>query len=138
MWRVTIGAVLSIVDLVTDVIVLKEFYFGGEKMSTYFRLSLGSLLFSISMQSAVVLFQNRKKGLAKIVKEMFIVLTGMKAPWDAYRVAIGVEQDSNTMLTPFMELTYSKVAEVRQMRCAHKTTTAKIVASPLTSQSNRY
>ena len=44
----------------------------------------------------VVTFQNRKKKMGKLLKEWAIVLLGMKGPWDAYRVAIGAEQEKDT------------------------------------------
>jgi hypothetical protein len=50
------------------------------------------------------------------MKEVAIVLVGMKAPWDAYRIAIGEEKEENATVDPLMEMTFNKVAEVRRRR----------------------
>ena len=62
-------------------------------MKAYFDTTLASLMTSMVCQFLVVIFQNKKKGILRLVKESMIVLTGFKGPWDAYRVAIGAEQE---------------------------------------------
>ena len=91
MWRVTLGAVLSMVDLVTDIVVLKQFWDGGEAQLAFRNASLASLSASMGLQLIMVTIQNRKKGIWRITKEMIIVLTGLKAPWVAFKVASGAE-----------------------------------------------
>jgi hypothetical protein len=112
MFRVVLGAVLSVTDLATDIIVLKQFWDGGEEQLVYRNASLASLSASIGFQLLMVAIQNRKKGLLRILKECFIVLAGFKAPVDAYRVAMGAEQEKDTDLDPMMEMTFSKVIEL--------------------------
>ncbi|GMI04634.1 hypothetical protein TrVE_jg1402, partial [Triparma verrucosa] len=56
----------------------------------------------------MVLLQNRKKGLRRMVNECLIVVTGFKAPWDAYKVSIGAEQEIDTVGDPMLELTTNK------------------------------
>ena len=80
-------------DLITDLVVLRQFYLGGLETKAYYDATLASLVFSTFLQLGLVLFQNKKKGISRIAKEMMIVLTGFKGPWDAYRVAIGAEQE---------------------------------------------
>lgn len=89
MWRVSLGAVLSVSDLATDLVVLNQFWEGGEIMASFFNAQLASFTASILIQLVFVIFQHRKKGVVRILKEWFIVLVGMKAPWDAYEVAMG-------------------------------------------------
>ncbi|GMH49712.1 hypothetical protein TrVE_jg2396 [Triparma verrucosa] len=112
LWRVTIGGALSLGDLATDILVLLQFWNGGDKMSTFKDLSLISLSASILLQLMVVTFQNRKKKISKLLKEWAIVLIGMKGPWDAYRVAIGAEQEKDTEFDPIMEMSFSKGIEI--------------------------
>ena len=80
-------------DLITDLVVLRQFYLGGLETKAYYDATLASLVTSIFIQLLVVIFQNKKKGILRIAKEIMIVLTGFKGPWDAYRVAIGAEQE---------------------------------------------
>ncbi|GMH61706.1 hypothetical protein TL16_g03316 [Triparma laevis f. inornata] len=71
-----------------------------------------SLLVSIVMQLFVGIAQNKKKVIWKILKEVLIVLCGMKAPWDAYRVASGAEKEIGTTLTPMMEMMWNETVEL--------------------------
>lgn len=112
MARVIAGAVLSVTDLITDLFVLRQFWVGGEKMLKYRNATLASLATSIILQLLVVLLQNRKKGVRRILKEVAIVIAGMKPAVDAFRVASGAEQEKNTMLDPTTEMTSCKVVEM--------------------------
>ena len=112
MFRVTLGAVLSMSDLATDLFVLKQFWDRGEETLAYRNASLASLSSSVGLQLMFVALKNRKKGFLRIVKEIMIVLTGFKGPWDAYRVAIGAEQEEDTLLDPMMEMTCTKCIEL--------------------------
>ncbi|GMH78176.1 hypothetical protein TrLO_g2562 [Triparma laevis f. longispina] len=112
MWRVFIGATLSVTDLATDLLVLKQFWDGGEAMVRYRDSSIASLSASICLQLFIVIVQNRKIGAVRVLKEMSVVVLGMKAPYDAYRVAIGSEQEKDALLDPFSEMTCIKCAEI--------------------------
>ncbi|GMH61833.1 hypothetical protein TrLO_g9120 [Triparma laevis f. longispina] len=112
MFRVIVGAILSVTDLGTDLLMLKQFADGGEKTATVRDLQLASLVASIVLQLLIVLIQNRRKGVNKLTRESLVVLTGMKAPWDAYRVACGAEQEKDTEIDPLMEMVFSKCAEM--------------------------
>ena len=48
----------------------------------------------------------------RILKESLIVLIGAKAPVDAYRVAMGAEQEKDTEFDPMTEMTFSKCIEL--------------------------
>ena len=106
------GAVLSVSDLATDIVVLKQFWDGGEAKLAFRNASLASLSASIGIQLMVVVLQNRKKGILRILKECLIVLTGFKGPWDAYKVAMGTEQEEDTQFDPMMEMTFNKCIEL--------------------------
>lgn len=92
---------------------LKEYWEGGEATFLFRNLTLASLLVSVALQLLVVIVQNRKKRLSKILKEVGIVLLGMKSPWDAYKVASGAEREKDAEFDPMMEMTVSKCIEVR-------------------------
>ncbi|GMH72059.1 hypothetical protein TL16_g05817 [Triparma laevis f. inornata] len=74
--------------------------------------SLGSLATSIGFQLILVAIQNRKKGVLRVLKEMAYVVTGMKAPVDAYRVASGAEHEIDTEMDPMLKMTFSKCIEM--------------------------
>lgn len=103
---------LSITDLATDLFVLKQFWDGGAETSLYRNAQLASLSTSIALQVTIVLVQNRKKGVARILRESLKALIGLKAPWDAYHVAMGAEQEIDTQFDPFLELQFGKIIEL--------------------------
>jgi len=79
MWRVCTGATLSVLDIVTDVVVIVG-YMGKEETRGYGYSLLMMLVGSMVLQLAVVFGQNRKKQWA-MAKEILVVITGLKAPW---------------------------------------------------------
>ncbi|GMI02548.1 hypothetical protein TrVE_jg10594 [Triparma verrucosa] len=112
MWRVVVGAVLSMTDMGTDLLVLKQFWEGGENMKTYRDLTLGSLIASFGLQLFISIFQNHKLGVLKIIRESLYVLLGMKAAVDAYRVAIGAKKEKGSVFPPMLELSFGKGIEL--------------------------
>ncbi|GMH91106.1 hypothetical protein TL16_g11959 [Triparma laevis f. inornata] len=112
MARVIVGAVLSVADMATDLFVLHQFWEGGKSMETFRNYSLASLAAHIFLQMIIVWMQNRKKGALRIMKETFIVVIGMKAPWDAYKVASGAEHEKDTQVDPLVEMSMSKSVEI--------------------------
>ena len=99
-------------DLATDLIVLKQFWDGGEEQLGFRNAQLASLSVSIGLQLLLVVGQYRKKGLLRILKEFLIVLTGFKAPVDAYKIAMGAEQEKDTIYDPMTEMTSGKNIEL--------------------------
>ena len=81
-------------------------------MLTYRNLSIVSLSCSMLLQLMVAYFQNRNAGSWKVFKECLIVLFGLKAPWDAYRVAMGAEHEAGAVFEPLIEMTLSKCVEL--------------------------
>mmetsp|Transcript_23176 Transcript_23176/g.43548 ORF Transcript_23176/g.43548 Transcript_23176/m.43548 type:complete len:1049 (-) Transcript_23176:44-3190(-) len=112
MWRVVVGTVLSMTDMGTDLLVLKQFWEGGENMKTYRDLTLGSLIASFGLQLFISIFQNHKLGVMKIIRESLYVLLGMKAAVDAYRVAIGAKKEKGSVFPPMLELSFGKGIEL--------------------------
>jgi len=79
MWRVSTGAALSVLDIITDVVVIVG-YMGKEETRGYGYSLLWMLVGSMVLQLVLVFGQNRKKPWV-MAKEMLIVITGLKAPW---------------------------------------------------------
>jgi len=79
MWRVCTGAALSVLDIVTDIVVIVG-YMGKEETRGYGYSLLMMLVGSMVLQLMIVFMQNRKKPWA-MAKEMLVVVTGLKAPW---------------------------------------------------------
>ena len=109
-FRVTSGAVTSIVDLLTDLYVTKMFY--TEKKMGYFAASIASLATSITLQLFMVFGQNRKMGMRRVLREMFPVLIGFKPAVDAYRVATLAVQQEDQALSPFVEMVAARSIEM--------------------------
>jgi len=79
MWRVCTGAFFSVLDIVTDVVVIVG-YMGKEETRGYGYSLLMMLVGSMVLQLLVVFAQNRKKPSA-MAKEMLVVMTGLKPAW---------------------------------------------------------
>jgi hypothetical protein len=108
--RVTVGAITSMTDLLTDVYV--TYMFGSDKKYGYFKASLASLVASIGFQLLYVWLQNRKLGMKRVVWEWIPILLGYKPAVDAYRVATGAKQEVGTAADPMFEMTYMKAIEM--------------------------
>jgi hypothetical protein len=108
--RVTVGAITSMTDLVTDVYV--TYMFWSDKKYGYFKASLTSLVVSIGFQALIVWAQNRKLGMMRVLREWIPILLGYKPAVDAYRVATGAKQEVGTALDPMFEMTMMKVIEM--------------------------
>jgi hypothetical protein len=107
---VTVGAVTSIADLLTDVYVTLTFWNDGKK--GYFRASLVSLIASVVFQMFTVWAQNKKMGTKKVFKEFIPIWLGFKPAVDAYRVASGVKQEKGQSFNPMLEMTFMKGLEI--------------------------
>jgi hypothetical protein len=108
--RVTVGAVTSMTDLLTDVYV--TYMFRKDKKYGYFKASLASLMVSIGLQMIVVWAQNRKLGMKRVLREWIPILLGYKPAVDAYRVATGAKQEVGAATDPMFEMTWMKCIEM--------------------------
>jgi hypothetical protein len=66
----------------------------------------------LSWQLGVVWFQAHKGPTRVMLKEMLIVLSGMKPGWDAMNVANGAEMSEHAAISPDMELTLTRCIEM--------------------------
>jgi hypothetical protein len=108
--RVTVGALTSMTDLVTDVYV--TYMFWSEEKYRYFKASLASLVVSIGIQMIFVWLQNSKLGMTRVLREWIPILFGYKPAVDAYRVATGAKQEVGTAIDPMFEMSTMKVLEM--------------------------
>jgi hypothetical protein len=108
--RVTVGAITSMIDLLTDVYV--TYMFWSDKKYGYFKASLASLAASMGIQMLLVWGKNRKLGMKRVLREWFPIMIGFKPAVDAYRVAKGQKQEAGQAADALTELTYMKVIEM--------------------------
>jgi hypothetical protein len=109
-WRVTVSAMMSSFDLVTDIIVTVGFFQDGR--SAYGLLSLGCVVLCVFCQLLIVHMQRRNGRFIYALGEAFVVVIGLKAPLDAYRIAMGQKKGDGAILEPILELSFVKVAEL--------------------------
>ena len=108
--RVTVGAITSMADLLTDVYVTYMFWIKGKE--GYFKASLASLAVSFGIQIFMVWVQNRKLGFKKVLKECIPIFSGFKPALDAYRITQGEKQEAGQAFDPLVEMTFIKGIEV--------------------------
>jgi hypothetical protein len=108
--RVTVGAITSMTDLLTDVYV--TYMFWSDEKYGYFKASLASLVASIGFQIFCVWLQNKRLGMFRVLREWFPILIGFKPAVDAYRVAKGAKQEAGTPFDPMLEMSFMKGVEM--------------------------
>ena len=70
LWRVSLGAVLSLIDVATDINVTLGFRNAGKKQAGYFHGMVASLGVSVAMQCCVTIIQNKKRGFHELATEI--------------------------------------------------------------------
>ena len=104
--RVSTGAVLSIIDAVSDVYILSKYYSQGLTMQANVLLVMVSA--NLFCQVIVVLGQYKKKSLGEQLKELLITLFFLRPAIDAFRVSTN-HTDSETTVDPLKEMMINKV-----------------------------
>ena len=109
-WRVTTGAFLSVLDMVTDInmIVLYRSTLGQENLGN---LLLAMFVACMMIQLLIVVLQNWKKK-ERLPGEMLVVVVGLKPVWDCYNVVRGKAQEEHNVVDAKMELVCSKGGEL--------------------------
>jgi hypothetical protein len=108
--RVGLGAVVSIGDTVSDVIMVVSFLSAGQTSAAYGTITMVGL--SMLLQIVAAVAQNQHRGWLTVVYEVGIVLCFLKAPVDAYRVASGQKQQPGDPVDPLSMLTMGKGIEM--------------------------
>ncbi|GMH82328.1 hypothetical protein TrST_g12551 [Triparma strigata] len=108
--RVFGGALLSTVDLITEVYMTVKF-FNTEGQEGYGRINAWIIGLTILTQM-LISYANNSKKLGYFVKDALAVLVGFKPALDAFRVGSGAEQGEDQPMSPIHEMSCCKVAEV--------------------------
>ena len=101
-----LGAVLSIVDTLTDFDAIYLFFKHGNTNFAWANLAFISI--SLFLQLLVVVVQNKKRGNQAKAYEGLIVLFMLKPAVDARRIASGNVQVENSLVDPETEHTFAK------------------------------
>ena len=88
MWRVGLGAVLSITDMATDINVTLSFRNVGEAQAVYYYAMLVSLGCSWVLQLVFTIVQHKGRERSALAKEMFWAVFFLKSPRDAFKVRV--------------------------------------------------
>jgi hypothetical protein len=137
-FRVITGSGLSMVDLATDINVIR-LYFAEAGQEGYGWMMLGMVLASMGLQLGVVLLQNRKLRWGTLLREVLLVVSGLKpgererirvwdgegaqltlfalisfvtAGVDAMRVVSNAKMDEHHMIDAKTELVATKMCEM--------------------------
>ena len=108
--RLTIGAVLSTADMLSDIINIAGLFLAGQTVGAYAMLAMISA--SLALQILVVVVQNSHRGKRVVAREVLLVLSLLKAGIDAIRVARGDEHIAGCPVDPLTELMVSKCVEL--------------------------
>jgi len=111
-WRVCVGAGLSMLDMGTDIDVIL-LYRSSPETELYSRMLLGFVCSMLAMQLAMTWANHRNDPRRLgLIKELLFVIFGMKPAADAYRVAAGAEQQAHHVLDAKTEQIFNKSIEM--------------------------
>jgi hypothetical protein len=91
--RLYFGATLSVLDMVSDIYMIVEYWNAPGKENTAVAL-LTCLLMNLAVQLFIVIAQNVKAPRRVLFREMLYVLSCTKVGVDVYRVAVGAKQET--------------------------------------------
>ena len=106
-WRVSTGAVLSILDAVSDIYVILKYY-STEGLRGQANVMLAMIVTNVGIQIIVVLAQYKKKSWRVKLSEVLVCLLFMRPAVDAYRVSTNHHDDKASFDT-LIEMTINKV-----------------------------
>ena len=107
--RVSLGAILSTVDIVTDVYVISTYFSSGLEAQAY---SLMVMIFaSVAMQMVVVIGNYVRAPPSRLLKEALISLLFLRPAVDAYRVSTNHEAVEESV-SSLSEMMYNKAVEL--------------------------
>jgi hypothetical protein len=109
-WKVGVGAVLSVLDVATDVYAIANFTL--RRKEGYARAVIAGVSVSIAIQLLIVYGNGKKRGMKHVMKEAMIVLSGVKPAVDAFRVIGGAAAHEDDTFDPMYELILAKVVEM--------------------------
>ena len=106
-WRVSVGAALSMLDAVSDIYVISNYY-NTEGLRGQANAMLAMIATNMGLQIVCVLTQYKKKSWKVKVKEVLICLFFLRPAVDVYRVSTNY-QDSEATFDPLTEMMINKV-----------------------------
>ena len=110
-WRVSVGAALSMLDAVTDLYVISKYY-SNAGLRGQANAMLAMIVTNMGVQMLLVLGQYKKKSWKVKVKEVVICLFFLRPIVDAYRVSIN-QEDSESPIDQLVEMIANKVRHDR-------------------------
>ena len=108
--RLFVGAGLSMVDLASDIVMVVTYTNEGQEGTA--RSLLAMISACLLVQLWMVYMQTSGGPRRVMVKEILIVLSGIKPGVDAMRVASGAEQNEHSVIDPATELSGTRCAEL--------------------------
>ncbi len=109
--RVTVGAALSLADLITDVVMIANF-FGHDGKKIYAAILSVFRAASIFFQLAITSLQYKGKNPKIVVQQYILVVLGLKHVVDAMRVASGNSKGDDRKIDPLHELTLTQCTKL--------------------------
>ena len=106
-WRVSVGAALSMLDAVTDIFVISKYY-NTEGLNGQANAMLAMVAINMAIQILLMLAQYRKKSWHVKVKEALICMLFLRPAVDAHRVSTNHKDDESTV-DPLVEMVCNKV-----------------------------
>jgi hypothetical protein len=107
--RLLLGAVLSTVDMFSDVNMIFYYFARGQNGEAWALLTM--ILASMTMQLLVVWIQHGSSP-RHFFRDLFFIVFGLKAGVDAYRVGVQSEQEEHNIFSCQTELVAIKVVEL--------------------------
>lgn len=108
--RMYFGAVLSILDILSDIVVTKMYYDTG--MTGTANVTAGLLVLSTFLQCFCVYLNYNQAGKRTLLRELLIALCLVKPLADAYRVSQGKVQEPGEVFSPLSEMLCTKMVEL--------------------------
>ena len=107
--KLVFGAALSTFDTISDVLMIIKYT--AEGRTGFAKVLLASIATTLALQLFIVYIQTRKKPSA-MVKEVAITVLLLKPAVDAWRVAVGKEEEDYHTFDPKVENMISKIIEL--------------------------
>jgi hypothetical protein len=130
-------------DLATDIYVAVMFFNEGRML--YFYMTVACVALSFLLQVLLVVVQNRRRGMKRMVREVLAVFVALKPALDAFRIATGEKKSVKSVVDPVGELTARKclemfaesipgvIVQITAVATAPKSATTSAIASILVS-----
>ena len=134
---------MSMLDLATDIYVAVMFFNEGRML--YFYMTVACVALSFLLQVLLVVVQNRRRGMKRMVREVLAVFVALKPALDAFRIATGEKKSVKSVIDPVGELTARKclemfaesipgvIVQITAVATAPKSATTSAIASILVS-----